>query len=440
MRGARDETELTEVVAPTSRHALVREFRLAVVAGPDAGKTHRARRARTVIGTHESADFVLHDRSVSRFHCELSLSGGTAALRDMESRNGTRIDDVPVMHAPLRSGATLAIGRTRLRFEFGEGHVKIPLSRATHFGLLCGRGPAMRAAFALLEKAARTGSTVLIQGETGTGKEIAAESIHRESSRRDRPFVVVDCGAIPANLLETELFGHERGAFTGADRVRTGAFESADGGTVLLDEIGELALDLQPKLLRVLERKEIRRIGSNERIPVDVRVLAATNQDLRIEVNARRFRPDLYYRLAVLEVHLPPLRERKDDLADLVDALLARMNGTAHPFASLVRSESFIAELAEHAWPGNVRELRNYIERCLTLEGKAPLVAATGDKPAIDMGETLRSARARWIAELERRYLQEVLARHGRNVMAGARAAGVQRAYFYRLLARYGLT
>jgi len=432
----------TEVVRAEGRpHALVRRFRLLVVAGPNTNLDMTSAGERAVIGTHEASDLVLTDRTVSRFHCEIVLSEGSATIRDLGSRNGTLVDGVSVLQAFLRSGATLTLGRSQIRFDLGTDHAKIPLSEHEQFGLMVGRSLPMRAAFALLEKAAASEVTVLIEGETGTGKEAAAESIHRESARREGPFVVVDCGAIPADLLESELFGHERGAFTGAVAARQGAFEAASGGTIFLDEVGELAADLQPKLLRALERHEVKRVGGNKYVPCDVRVVAATNRNLRSEVNARKFRSDLYYRLAVLEVRLPPLRERTEDVPILTEHLLKSMSASERPEAALVRTREFLADLARHPWPGNVRELRNYLERCLTLHEQTPLAAdpaAAGPAP-FDSTQPLRVARDAWTRAFERRYLEEVLRRHGDNVTAAARAAGVDRIYFYRLLWRHGL-
>jgi two-component system, NtrC family, response regulator GlrR len=296
-----------ELSSSAAARAVVRECRLTRVDGQRDGEVFVFAAERMVIGADPTADLVIADAAMSKFHCEIRITSGAAVVRDLGSRNGTLVDRVPVIEAPLRDGALLALGRTELRFNVGTRNVEIPLSPSDRFGRLIGRSQAMRAAFAVLEGMAASHSTVLLQGESGTGKDLAAESIHQASARRDGPFVVVDCSAIPANLLEAELLGFEAGAFTGATRQRIGAFEAADGGTLLLDEIGELALDLQPKLLRAIERREIQRIGGTQRIATDVRIIAATNRNLRAEVNARRFRSDLYFRLAVLVVTLPAL-------------------------------------------------------------------------------------------------------------------------------------
>jgi DNA-binding NtrC family response regulator len=278
--------------------------------------------------------------------------------------------------------------------------------------------------------------------------------------RADGPLVVVDCGAIPANLIESELFGHEKGAFTGADRRHVGAFEEASGGTLFLDEIGELPLELQPRLLRAVEAREIRRVGSQRPIDVDVRIVAATHRDLKKEVNARRFRADLYYRLAVTEVVLPPLRERPEDLPLLVEALLAGDGRADTPAGRRLRDPAWLEDLGRHDWPGNVRELRNHVERCLAMGellalGGTERVAAAARRaakhpsvpgqpaaettPEVALDQPLRVVREAWIRHVERRYLEGILAAHGHNVSAAARAAGIDRIHFYRLLKSCGL-
>jgi DNA-binding NtrC family response regulator len=277
-------------------------------------------------------------------------------------------------------------------------------------------------------------------GETGTGKELAAQSIHEASARRDAPFVVVDCSTLTAQLIESELFGHERGAFTGAHERRVGAFEAANGGTVFLDEIGEMPLELQPKLLRVLEARAVRRLGGSDTVPVDVRVIAATHRDLRREVNEARFRADLYFRLAVAQVRLPPLRERPTDIPMLVRTLLERLGAPSHVADELLRPES-LSRLQHAAWPGNVRELKNAIERHLVLD--EPLPADDPSAPEADLGTfdpnvPFAAARRRLLEKFERRYLRALLEHHGGNVPKAARAAGIDRTHVYRLLRKQG--
>jgi two-component system, NtrC family, response regulator GlrR len=412
-------------------------FSLLVTNGPDAGLAFSPADDTAVIGTHECADLILKDPTVSRFHCEIAVRGSALVIRDLASRNGTLVDRTSIIEAHLHTGAVLTLGRTQLRFDVAADTLKLPLSTSSSFGILVGRSPVIRRVFALLEKASSTDATVLLEGDTGTGKEAAAESIHRASSRRDGPFVAIDCSAIPADLLESELFGHERGAFTGAIGVRAGAFEAAHGGTVFLDEIGELSPDLQPKLLRVLERKETKRLGTNTTSALDVRVIAATNRNLREEVNARRFRSDLYYRLAVISVRLPPLRERREDLPLLVDHLLETLGLADHAEASLLRQPKVQAELLRHDWPGNVRELRNYLERCIALREQLPFEEVSAPAPSTNM--PLAAAREQCVRNFERAYVAELLREHGDNVTAAARTAGITRVHLHRLIYKYRL-
>jgi two-component system response regulator GlrR len=425
----------------------VRRFRLTVVEGPQGktGTTWESSGDRCSIGFHPSNDLVVEDPTVSRFHCEVRIGDEGARLRDLDSRNGTVLDGVRVTDAFLRGGSLVKLGRVGLRFEFSAESNRLPVSSANAFGNLVGTSVAMRTSFALLERAAASDVTVLLEGETGTGKGVAAEAIHRHSTRRDGPLMVVDCGAIPPNLLESELFGHERGAFTGAERRRAGAFEEASGGTIFLDEIGELAGDLQPKLLRVLESKEYRRVGANAMLKSDVRVVAATNRDLRAEVNAGRFRSDLYFRLAVVKVTIPPLRERPEDIQVTVEQVLRALGANQAQTAPL-RTPEFFAALGHSAWPGNVRELRNYLERCLVFQDALPVAefprgAAMGTTATVAIDAKVGYAEARRMAvdAFERGYAEALLRDHGGKVAAAAAAAGMDRVYLYRILRRHGI-
>jgi two-component system, NtrC family, response regulator GlrR len=409
----------------------VRKLRLLDASGNVVGELFRPRSS---IGHQEANDVVLDDPTVSRFHCEILLDDGAARVRDLDSRNGTFVDGTRIGEAWLRDGAELRLGRTGLRARLEAERVEQPLSERSELGSLYGESVAMRAVFSLIEKAAPTDATVLLEGETGTGKEGAAEAIHQLSARREKPLVVVDCAAIPAGLLESELFGHDKGAFTGAIARRTGAFAEADGGTVFLDEIGELPLELQPKLLRFLERREIRRVGTNHMERVDVRVIAATHRDLRSAVNRHAFRADLYFRLSVVRVTLPPLRERLDDVPLLARQLLRRMRAGGAGVENLLRPE-FLRALQLHSWPGNVRELRNYLERCLVFEQQMPIGDGDAPEPA-----SFSQARQRAIDAFERQYLLQLIAAHGGKVTQAAQEAGVGRAHLYRLLHKHGLT
>jgi transcriptional regulator with GAF, ATPase, and Fis domain len=293
------------------------------------------------------------------------------------------------------------------------------------------------------------------QGESGVGKELVAAELVQHSPRKDTPFVVVDCGAISPNLVESQLFGHARGAFTGADRDRTGAFEAASGGTIFLDEIGELAMDLQPKLLRVLENQEVRRLGETHARKVDVRVIAATNRDLEREVNKGRFREDLFFRLSVVTVTVPPLRERKGDIELLIQHFLDLLGAKN---ADRLFTKEVIQELSQHDWPGNVRELRNWVERAVVLETttiRPPTSARSGELGApataetatsttmnvrpIDVGVPFKIAKEQLIDDFERAYLQALLAWSGGNMSRAARHAGIDRMYLHRLVQRHGL-
>ena len=425
-------------------HTRVRRFRLVVEEGGDAGTSFVSSGDRAVIGTHESVDLRLADRAVSRFHCEVVVDDRAVTLSDLSSRNGTVVDGVPVLKAPLRHGAWISIGKTRLRFHIEGDHAQIPLIASDRFGLLVGSSPAARAAFAQLARAAATESTVLLDGETGTGKELAAESLHRESRRREAPFLVVDCGALPAELLESELFGHERGSFTGADRLHKGYFERANRGTLFLDEIGEMPMDLQIRLLRVLETSTVSRVGGTETIKVDVRIIAATNQRPEQAVAAGRLRQDLLYRLNVFPITLPPLRERGDDVLLLAEEFLRALNmaeGTAKEF-----SVECLARLRRHTWPGNVRELRNAVHCAFILAKEnctvdclppSPLNSSGGARSFITDQASLVTQMGTSLAEAERRLVLATLDHFGDCKRQAAQTLGISLKTLYNRLREY---
>jgi transcriptional regulator with PAS, ATPase and Fis domain len=346
----------TQVLRDGGRPIAIRRayLRVQVSHGPDKGTSGRYAGERVVIGTHPSCDVVLSDPTVSRQHCEIVLCHEGYRIRDLESTNGVYVDRVRIHEVTIERDAVLRLGGTKLVLKILDESVDLPVSGATRFGPLLGQSIAMRRVFSMLEQVAPSDMTVLITGESGTGKELAAQAIHEHSLRRDGPFRIVDCGAIPRGLIESELFGHVRGAFTGADQARRGAFADASGGTLFLDEIGELPLDMQPRLLGALERRRVIPVGASTPESFDVRVIAATNRDLRREVNRGSFREDLFFRLAVAVVDLPPLRERPEDIPLYVDEHFA---GEAQLDADT------LARLSAQRGPGNVRELHNALER-----------------------------------------------------------------------------
>ena len=419
--------------------AQVRRVALEVIEGPQRGLGLSSEGGdRITIGSHESCDLVIDDPTVSRFHCELRVDR-RVRVRDVGSRNGTFVDGVEICEAVLRDGSRLRLGRSVVRVELGAPTSAPPLPDRDRFGAMVGVSPAMRRTFAVLERAASSTATVVLEGETGIGKTLAARSIHEESGRARGPFVMIDCAAVPPNLLESDLFGHEKGAFTGAESRRLGAFEEADGGTLFLDEIGELPTDLQPKLLGILENREVRRVGGREPRKVDVRVIAATNRDLREEVNANRFRADLYYRLAVIRIVQPPLRERRADIPGIATEMLRALGAGDDQIRKLL-SPSFCEQLARAPWPGNLRELRNYLERCMVFDAPQPFESEMRHLDDTYSGLPYAQAKERAQRAFERRYLVALLENHGNKVSAAASDAEIDRTYFYRLLRRHGIS
>ena len=427
------------VVADSVVPPAVQRFRLRGLGGELEGKSFDSSSDRLQIGSHPLNEVEVRDRTVSRFHCEVFVDrDGRAWVKDLGSRNGTRVNGVRVREAELQEGMVLRVGQLELVFTPLAERNELPVAPVTSFGTLVGSSVPLRTAFAQLAKAAAKDVTVLLTGESGTGKSEAAELLHEQSGRAGKPLRVVDCAAVPANLLESELFGHERGAFTGAIQRRVGVFEEAEGGTVFLDEVGELPLDLQPKLLRVLEAREVRRLGANRYLPVDVRVVAATNRDLRAEVNVGRFRPDLYFRLAVLTVRLPPLRERPGDIPLIAKQLLGRLTLDEETRRALAEP-AFLSRLQLSPWPGNVRELRNHLERCAALQ-EALQPASEDPSPqhldALDVSIPFSEARRRLLDTFEQGYVRALLDRHDGNVSRAAATAGVDRAHLHRIMRR----
>ncbi len=436
----------------------LRKARLVVVEGPEKDRELIIDRGRVTLGRSVICDLPLTDTAVSGTHCEIEVREDGFILRDLDSTNGTFVSDLRIKEVWLRPGTHLTVGKTLLRFEPEQGQFEIELSGREQFHGLVGKSTPMREIFATLEKVAASDLTVLVRGETGTGKELVARAIHTESPRVDKPLVVQDCSAIPSNLIESTLFGHERGAFTGATDRHKGSFEQAEGGTIFLDEIGELDISLQPKLLRVLENREIRRVGGERAIPVNVRVVAATNRDLRQMVNEGTFREDLYYRLSVVQVELPALRERPEDIEllvrDFLD-LLAKRRFPDDPDARFEVDTDAMLRLTSYQWPGNVRELKNTVERAASLSDTTKLTArdlmphSRKTPPAILPGGTaekfvedelpFKEAKQRVLDAFEPAYLKALLDRHGGNITRSAQAAGLTRYHLRELAKRYGV-
>ena len=430
------------------RAGTVRRLSIAVARGADAGRLIEPEAGRGAsIGTAEDNDLVLADPTVSRYHLELDPSADGIVVRDLGSKNGTFVGGVRIREAVVPRGSQLKVGDTLLVLDAADAVAPdappLPELPGMVFASASMHDVAQR-----VRMLAGHMTTVLVQGETGTGKELVARNVHELGARKTGPFVVVDCASLPASLLEAELFGHEKGAFTGAERARAGAFERANGGTIFLDEVGELPLLAQASLLGVLERRRFRRVGGDREIEVDVRVVSATNRDLRQEVNRGTFRADLYFRLAGARIVLPPLRERPEDIEMLVRHFAMELTGSEE----LPLSQETLAALAVQHWPGNVRELRSAVERAVAF-GAAELASMLDEpaaaQPAASVApapiaddaplERYRDAKAHAIAAFERAYLAKLIERSGGNASEAARQARMDRPYLLALLRRYGL-
>lgn len=391
------------------------------------------------VGSGPDCALCAKDPGVSRVHCELTLTSEGVRVRDLGSKNGTFLRDVRIHDALVPPGAQVSLGSSRLELLPPLAARTLELSQAPRFGEAIGASPLMRAVFALLERAAESDAPVLLRGETGTGKELLARAVHAHSRRKDGPFVVFDCGAVAPSLIEAELFGYVKGAFTGASASRKGLLEEAHGGTLFLDELGELPLELQPRLLRALETRTVRPLGANAYRPADARVVAATHRDLRAQIAAQTFREDLYFRLAVVVAQVPPLRERREDVPLLVSAFLARQSP---PRGLDALPPNLISVLQAHTWPGNVRELWNTVTRLVLFPGLGEAAIEKGAAPGVT--EALhrlpwKDAREAAAAAFELGYLRARLAQGGGNLSALARELGVSRQFLYRLLDAHGL-
>jgi transcriptional regulator with GAF, ATPase, and Fis domain len=447
-----------------SRFALAPVRSLPRIEWTEGSQRHaRAIDSKTLVGSAPNVGVQLADDTVSRLHAELEPRLDGLWVRDLGSRNGTYLEGIQVTGARVPEGAKIRLGGTEITVTYERRHAAADVWGADSFGQLVGASRVMRELFSTLARIAAIDASLLIQGETGTGKELVARAVHEASPRASRPFVVVDCAALPENLLDVELFGHAKGAYTGSFGTRAGAIEAADGGTVFLDEIGELPIAVQPKLLRVLESRTVRRVGETSHRAVDVRFLSATHRDLLTMVNAGEFREDLYFRLSVVPITVPPLRERKDDIERLTN-LFWRVSGGSGPV-----SPELLHALRQRPWRGNVRELRNFVERARALgavealaltharqgagsapppqrqveaapDSAAPLTAPGlgGENPEV-FAQTYKHFREAWVDAGEREYVRRLLARHDRNVAAAAREAEVDRTYIYRLIRKHEL-
>src|SRR5580692_5938662 len=396
-----------------------------------------------VVGRNEACDLVLDDRKVSAVHLELVATERGVRVRDLGSRNGTFVGDTRIGEVYLLKPTSVVCGDTVLEFAPTAAE-QVDVPDVAEFGPLVGASAGMRAVFERLRKTAPTELTVLITGETGTGKELVAQAIHEASPRAHKPFVVVDCGSIPATLAESALFGHERGSFTGAVDKRISPFVEADGGTIFLDELGELPIDVQPKLLRALAEQRVKSVGSNAYRPVNVRVIAATRRDLVREVNAGNFRSDLYFRVAQLKVELPALRQRLEDIPGLVRRMCADLGEKAA--YNRISSDS-LERIMRHDWPGNVRELRNVVAVALAFGKDGPLelaqylapMSSAAAESTPTRGRTFQDAKRDVLARFEREYFTALYAECSGNVSEIGRRAAMERAHVRGYLRRHGV-
>ena len=444
----------TLVIDPSGRtqSILLHKSKLLAVSGPLQGREFVINKDVFTMGSGEQNDLILDDSTISRRHCEIQVVPEGYLIKDLGSTNGTIVQGLRVTEAFLSHGTEFQLGKTKIVFVPLQETIEYMLSNKENFGGMIGSSVPMRRVFHIAETYAPTDATILIEGETGTGKEVLAEEIHRHSKRKDKPFIVLDCASLAKDLIASELFGHTKGSFTGATSDRIGAFEHADGGTIFLDEIGDLSLDLQPKLLRVLEKREIRRVGSNKVKNVDVRIISATNRNLKTELNNEKFREDLFYRLSVVHIELPPLRKRKEDVPVLTRKFLLEFAGE-DAVSQIVDFDKTMDAFKNHEWPGNVRELRNLLEfACYS--GHKPLnlgaflyMGKNQDRQSAPVpvaaewtvDHPFKVAKNNLIAKFEVAYVSELLKKHEGNVSKASRHAGIERAYLQRLIRKYKL-
>jgi len=434
----------TQVVKTGEGPVRLRKLSMLVIEGPQTGKRFPVDGGETIlVGSDETCDLILVEPTVSRHHLELERVGDRFLVKDLESTNGTSINGTRIKEAYLAPGGILRVGNVELMFQPVYEAAQAGTQQCEEFGTLLAASPAMKSIMGLLRRAAKLGTTVLLRGETGVGKSALARAMHAEGPRSKGPFVVFDCGSVPPTLIESELFGAEKGAFTGAVKSRPGACEQAQGGTLFLDEIEDLPLELQSKLLRVIEEKEVRRLGATKPTSLDLHIIAASKIDLPTAVGERKFRADLYYRIAVIDVEVPPLRERAEDLPLLCDHFLKETQGT-HSWNRL--TPALREQFESYSWPGNLRELRNVLERlqCIGEEGspvgEGGVMIQAGDKPlSLDWNRPFKEAKEDLVDTFEREYLKRLLERSGGAIAPAAREAGLNRKYFYDLLRKHGL-
>ena len=433
-------------VADAARAPSDRSFTLRVTQGPNMGAVVRGCGMELSIGSAPSNQMVLSDPLVSRLHLTIRWSDGCFWAVDMGSRNGTMVGDRVIRSAMLRSGSKLKLGNTTLVFEQTDESAR-DLPSAERWGPLRGSSPAMRRLFALVPRVARSEASVLIEGETGTGKSVLSRALHDASPRAAGPFLVVDCSTLPAPQLEGILFGHGRVAFMGARGAGAGAFERARGGTVFLDKVDELPLDLQSRVVRAIRMREVRRIGELEPTSIDVRIIAATNRDLQQMVNLGAYRPDLFDLLRVVTLNMPSLRERRGDIPALIAHFYSELTGGTEP------PDELVCAFAKMEWPGNVRELKNAVERSVLIADPAartddaceteivdtcePVAPARITTEAFDPGVAFRSAKADAIVRWERWYIRELLRHTDGNLSQAARLAQSDRSYLRKLVQRH---
>lgn len=430
---------------------ILSKCKLVVLEGDDTGKELTVDRGTVTIGNHKDSDLALQDETVSRNHAEIKKTKEGYLLKDLGSTNGTFADSLRVREIFLQPGAVIRFGKTKVKFIPQDEKIEIYPSKRESFGDIVGKSLELRKTYGIMEKVAPTNVTVIISGDTGTGKELVAKAIHASSKRVNRPFVVFDCSAVQENLIESELFGHEKGSFTGATSTRQGAFEMANGGTIFLDELGELSMDMQPKLLRALEQGEIKRVGADVPRKVDVRVLAATNRNLKKQVKEGLFREDLYFRISVVQLHLPPLRKRLDDLPMLIDHFIDLNNKSGERGRKIQGLTSAAMQvMRDYRWPGNVRELKNVIDRTASLCEKDIIdvndlpeylrdASVVTTSPRIRGDKPFKEAKEEWLESFEKDYLIDLLKRNNLNISKAAKQAGIDRKSVQRLLKKYDL-